>query len=82
MSEIRNLVGDLLKKGTDYKYILKEVVSCVYDTVCCPDCLSEVRICRIVTNEDVANYVVSVMHDETCPNADQDHPCTCGECPD
>ena len=81
MSEIRTLVGVLLNKGANVEDILREVVSCVYETVSCPDCLSDVKISRIVTNVDVANYVVSVLHDETCPNPEVGA-WTCGECPD
>lgn len=78
MSEIRKMIGDLLDGGASAHDIMHEVVSCVYDNMACPDCLSEINISRIMS-DDAAHYLLAVLHDESCPNLGD---CSCGSCPD
>lgn len=78
MSELREFVRKMLDDGTKADQIMLEMITCVYDSLSCPDCQSEVGINRTTKDLDIFYYQATVSHDETCP-ALKDMTCQCDD---
>lgn len=79
VKQISELVGKLLNEGIDTEEIILNLVACVYDSMACPDCRSEIILSRQIKALDLGLYTADIVHDDTCP-AIKD--CDCGHCGD